>query len=305
MDLRDIEYFAVIAEHRHLGRAAEALGLGQPALSISLRRLERSAEAKLVKRTPKGVELTDVGSALLSHVRRLKLARQDLAREISELAHGQAGHLRTGASPATAGGLLADACSKLLKEAPGITVEVSIAASTDALLQALRKGELDIIVPHSLDAPPEEVVREPLWEDEFFVYASVRHPLARRKSVALADLVQERWAATAASAILARQSLRRTFEESALPVPQIALMSDSGAMNAQLVASSHLLGVATRRTIEQSAGNLGLKIIPVSDVKWIRPVALMYRKDGYLSPVARRFIEILKAMAGKITAKKR
>jgi DNA-binding transcriptional LysR family regulator len=55
MDLRDIEYFAVVAQHGHLGRAAEALGLGQPALSMSLRRLEKSAQAKLVKRTPKGV----------------------------------------------------------------------------------------------------------------------------------------------------------------------------------------------------------------------------------------------------------
>ena len=96
MDLRDIEYFAVIAEHGHLGRAAEALGLGQPALSVSLRRLEKSAEAKLVKRTPKGVELTDVGRALLTHVGRLQLAREDLARELSDLAHGQAGHLRVG-----------------------------------------------------------------------------------------------------------------------------------------------------------------------------------------------------------------
>jgi DNA-binding transcriptional LysR family regulator len=156
-----------------------------------------------------------------------------------------------------------------------------------------------------MNAPPEGIVREPLWEDEFVVYASVRHPLARRKAVALAALVQERWAATAASAILARQSLRRTFEENGLPAPQIALMSDSESMNARLVASSDLLGVATRRGMEQSADSLGLKIIPVSDVKWIRPVALMYRKDGYLSPVARRFIEILKAMAKEIAAKKR
>ena len=50
MDLRDIEYFAVIAEHGHLGRAAEALGLGQPALSISLRRL--ALESRLQGRFP-------------------------------------------------------------------------------------------------------------------------------------------------------------------------------------------------------------------------------------------------------------
>jgi DNA-binding transcriptional LysR family regulator len=70
-----------------------------------------------VRRTPKGVELTDVGRALLLHVGRLKLAREDLAREISDLAHGQAGHLRVGTSPAIANNVLPDACSMLLKDA--------------------------------------------------------------------------------------------------------------------------------------------------------------------------------------------
>src|SRR4030095_10884208 len=87
MDLRDIEYFAVLAEHGQLVRAAEALGLSQPALSLSLRRLEKSAQAKLVRRTPKGVELTDVGTALLAHVQRLRLTPSALPRDIALLAH--------------------------------------------------------------------------------------------------------------------------------------------------------------------------------------------------------------------------
>src|SRR5690348_2310472 len=99
MELRDIEYFAAIARYGHLGRAAEALGLGQPALSMSLRRLETVAKTKLVKRTAKGVDLTAVGAALLSHVRKLQIARDDLARELADLAQGRAGHLRIGASP--------------------------------------------------------------------------------------------------------------------------------------------------------------------------------------------------------------
>jgi DNA-binding transcriptional LysR family regulator len=304
MDMRDIEYFAVIAEHRHLGRAAEALGLGQPALSVSLRRLEKSADAKLVKRTPKGVELTDVGSALLSHVRRLKLAREDLAREVSDLVHGHAGQLRVGTSPAIANSLLPDACGTLLKDALKATLNVSIAASTDALLLDLRKGELDIVVINVSNVPREGLVQEPLWEDEFVVYASVRHRLARRRSVALADLVQERWASTAASGMLAWNSLQRTFAERGLPAPQFALVSDSGVLNRQMVASLNLLGIAPRLSVEPNAAHLGLKTITVSDAKWIRPVAVVYRKDGYVSPMARRFIEILKAMAKGIATGK-
>ena len=85
MELRDIEYFGVIAEHKHLGRAAEALGLSVPAVSKSLRRLEAATEAKLVRRTPKGVELTAEGAALLSHVRDLRVSVRDITRELADL----------------------------------------------------------------------------------------------------------------------------------------------------------------------------------------------------------------------------
>jgi DNA-binding transcriptional LysR family regulator len=300
MDLRDIEYFAVIAAHRHLGRAAEALGLGQPALSLSLRRLETSAGAKLVKRTPKGVELTDLGSALLSHISRLKLAREDLAREISDLAHGQAGHLRIGATPVIANGALPDACTALLKAAPRASLNISITASTAVMLEALRKGELDLVVSQVRDVPREGLARQLLWEDEFVVYACVRHRLAKRKSVALADLVGERWAATAAAGFLAWNSLRQVFEERGLPAPEFAVVSDSMTLNGRMVASLGLLGHAPRRSLDPIARKLGLKELLLTDAKWVRTVAVIYREDGYLSPVAKRFVEILKAMAAEI-----
>ena len=302
MDLRDIEYFAVIAEHGHLGRAAEALGLGQPALSISLRRLEQAAGAKLVKRIPKGVELTAVGLAVLAHVQKLRLARADLAREVSDLVHGQAGNLRVGTNPAIANTLLPDACSTLLKEAPKATLNVSIAASTGVLLRELRKGELDVVINVS-NVLQEGIVRESLWEDEFVVYASVRHQLASRKWVELTDLAEERWASTAASGFLAWNSLKRTFEERGLPAPQFAVVSDSSVLNRRMVASLRLLGIASRLSVERDADNFDLKILRVRDTKWLRPVAAMYRKGGYLSPLAKRFIEILKATAKTTEAK--
>jgi DNA-binding transcriptional LysR family regulator len=106
MELRDIEYFAVIAEHGHLGRAADALGLSQPALSKSLRRLEQALQVKLVKRTPKGVEWTAEGSVLLLRVRELRLSLQGVAREIADVSQGRVGHLRIGVSAAISEQLL-------------------------------------------------------------------------------------------------------------------------------------------------------------------------------------------------------
>lgn len=66
------------------------------------------------------------------------------------------------------------------------------------------------------------------------------------------------------------------------------------------VASSDLLGFGSKQTVQAAAPSVRLTIISVKDKKWVRPVAVFYRKDGYLSPAARRFIEILKAKAKEI-----
>jgi DNA-binding transcriptional LysR family regulator len=296
LELRDIEYFAAIAEHRHLGRAAEALGLGQPALSISLRRLEQAADAQLVERTPKGVELTAVGAALLTHVGRLRLARQDLAREIADLAHGQAGSLRIGASPSNILGVLPEVCSTLLAGSPRLTLRVS-ALDNEALLPALRKGEFDVVIGHSQQFPDPGITEVVIQEDEFVVYCAAGHRLAKRKSLSLEELTDERWVASEANAYAPWLSLRQFFGERGLPAPKIALASPSSALNLRAVASSGLLGISNRRSVLAAASSLRLAILRVRDLVWIRRAVIVHRKDAYLPPVAKRFIEAMKAAA--------
>jgi DNA-binding transcriptional LysR family regulator len=298
IDLRDIEYFSVVAQHGHLGRAAEALGLGQPALSMSLRRLEESAQTKLVKRTPKGVELTTVGAALLSHASKLRLARDDLAREVADLAHGRAGDVRIGASPTNSEVSLPEACSTLLMESPKVTLHVAV-LDNDSLLPALRKGDLDLALTHT-QSPQPDLIQEPIREDEFVIYSSAEHRLAKRKSVSLEDLAAERWAMTVAVAFGPLLSLRRAFEARGLPPPRIALLSDLVLFKLRAVANSDLVGVSVKGNVVAAAGRLGLKILPVKDFDWVRTAAVAYRKDAYLSPAARRFIQILKASARRV-----
>ena len=288
----------MVAQHGHLGRAAEALGLGQPALSMSLRRLEKSAQAKLVKRTPKGVELTDVGAAILSHASKLRLARDDLAREVADLAHGRAGHLRIGASPSNVDVGLPEACSRLLMEAPKVTVSVAV-LDNDALLPALRKGDVDIAIPHARQLSQPHLAMEWCREDEFVVYCASSHRLAKRKSITLDDLAEERWAAatSASGAFGPLLILREAFEERGLPAPRITLVSDLVMFRLRAVARSDLLGVGVKPNIDEVATRLSLKVLPIRRSDWVRRVAVAYRKDAYLSPAARRFIEILKAAA--------
>lgn len=302
MELRDIEYFAVVAEHGQLGRAAEALGLSISALSKSLRRLEKAMQAKLFRRTPKGVELTTEGAALLPRVRGLRLSLADVAREIADLSQGRIGHLRVGAHPGVFPDLLGLACGAVLEEAPKVALALTIAGN-DELLPALRNGELDLIVNAMPGRPYEDLVQEHVYDDEFVVYASARHRLAGKKRVVLADIAQERWILWAPNAP-SWQRLHRVFEDNHLPPVRVAMVASDMSLRLSAAAHSDLLGITLKRVVQQAAPGYRLVVLPVKELTWRLATAVSYRKDTYLSPAARRFIQILKTTAGEVSAEK-
>jgi DNA-binding transcriptional LysR family regulator len=295
MELRDIEYFAVVAEHRHLGRAAEALDLTQPALSKSLRRLEQAMGAKLVKRTPKGVELTAEGAALMSHVRQLRLSLADVAREISDVSAGRAGQLRLGAAPGFVDDIVLCACSAVVKDAPHVTLTVTVAAN-DVLLPSLRNGELDLIVSGIPALPFGDLVQEHLFDDEIVAIASADHRLAHQGQVTLADVAQERWAVTIIDPERWTAVRKNAYELSGADHRGIALRTSYLPLRDQMVAHSNLLGMSSRRYLRQISPRLKLVELPVTELMQTRRVGVSYRKDAYSSPVVRRFIELLKAI---------
>jgi DNA-binding transcriptional LysR family regulator len=298
MELRDIEYFAVIAEHGHLGRAADALGLSQPALSKSLRRLEQALQVKLVKRIPKGVELTAEGSVLVLRVRELRLSLQGVAREIAEVSQGRVGHLRIGAGPSIPEPFLAAAFATLLKDAPNTKLNVSV-SDNDVMLPALYNGELDLIVNYLPGSPLEALVCEHLYDDEFVVCASAKHRLAGSKHVTLAELAQERWVVSELT-LLGRQRLHEKFRDGGFPPLHVALESRVASLRQRMVVSSELLEYTSRRFVRQAASASAIKILPVDELAWIRPVGVIYRRETYLPPALQRFIEVIKATASNI-----
>jgi DNA-binding transcriptional LysR family regulator len=302
MELRDIEYFSVVAKHGNLGRAAEALGMSQSALSKSLRRLEQEMRAKLVKRTPKGVELTAEGSTLLSRVRQVQLSLDDVAREVTNVSQGLAGHLRVASGPGHAFYLLPAACSALIKDAGNVTLSVRDLGRAGAI-QALRNGEVDVAITAIRPSLEHDIVQEHLYDDKYVVCASVNHRLASKKHVTLADVAQECWAQSEPTFAL-WQRMHQVFEEHGLPAPRVTIEAPSPTLRLSLIASSNLLGFTMISLVQQVSPYLRLAVLHVKELTLPLRLVVTYRKDGYLSPAARRFIEILKATAKEIASGK-
>ena len=294
MELRDIEYFGVIAEHKHLGRAAEALGLSVPALSKSLRRLESSAAAKLVNRTPKGLELTAEGATLLSHVRGLRLSVRDITRQLADLRQGRAGDVRVCAAPGHAEYLVPGACSALYASGAKVAVTV-VVASREVWLPALSQGDVDIVITDPALASDRGLIHEPLYDDELFITSAMDHPLAARSELTLADLVAEQWALPNTRT---HGQLCEIFQKRGLPSPQIALITNSSWLRVRTVSMSRVLGLhAVPAVFAFAEARSQLRFLPVRDFVWKRSFSVVYRSSAYLSPAVHRFVEALKAIA--------
>lgn len=98
MDLKlaNLRHFVAISNEGQIGRAAQRLGMSQPALTKSLATLERAVNSQLFRRNRSGVELTLAGELLLLRATALLSDVSLVVRELSELAVGSAGHVRLG-----------------------------------------------------------------------------------------------------------------------------------------------------------------------------------------------------------------
>src|SRR5260221_4540756 len=96
MELRNLRYFVAVGEEQHYGRAAEGLGIAQPALSRQIRDVEKELGFPLFDRLPRGVKLSAAGKLFLGDARRILQEVEEAKLRAERVATGKAGTLRVG-----------------------------------------------------------------------------------------------------------------------------------------------------------------------------------------------------------------
>jgi DNA-binding transcriptional LysR family regulator len=178
-----------VAETRHLGRAAEKLHLSQPPLTRQIQQLEAELGVQLFKRTPRGMELTHAGEALLRDARSISSLVSQAAERAQSAGRGQAGRLDIGVYGSAIFGLVPQVLSEFHAEHPGVEL-VLHHAQTPGQIPALRQGRVLLVfermLPEELDIEVEQVAREPL-----LLGLAERHPLTVYDRVDVAALRDE------------------------------------------------------------------------------------------------------------------
>jgi LysR family hydrogen peroxide-inducible transcriptional activator len=183
MDLTQIRYFLCVAGRQSFTRAAEELGISQPALSRSIQKLEVELGQPVFERKTRSVVLTDAGVLLQSRASQILSIIEDTKAEITD--DGKSGRVRVGAIPTIAPYFLPEVLQRFSTSFPQSTVIVQENV-TDALLKSCSQGEIDLAVL-ALPVPAKYLEVEELFEEELLLVLPPGHPLVGKENIRIND----------------------------------------------------------------------------------------------------------------------
>lgn len=192
MDTRQLEYLVAVADERSFTRAAERVFAAQSTVSAGIQSLERELGAALFERDAHGVRPTEAGEVVLAEAR----AALEAVERMRDLAGDQGplrGTVRVGIFTNLQSVDLPGIMGEFHRRHPDVDLRLGPSpGGSTGLVEDVRQGRLDIAFHGLPEAVPDLLTRH-LVDSPFLAVLPEGHPLARRRSVALADLAEEAW----------------------------------------------------------------------------------------------------------------
>lgn len=191
MELRQIEYFIVVAEELHFGRAAIRLQMTQPPLSQQILQLERELGVKLLKRSKRHVELTSAGNIFLQEARSI-LTNLEKAKTAALMAHnGMLGRLELGFVGSALFDVLPNIIRTFQEQFPQVDL-VLHEMPTPVQIKAFHNNSIDI---GFVRTPVVDSLLSllPVHQETCIAVVPKLHPLAQRASISISELSTERF----------------------------------------------------------------------------------------------------------------
>jgi DNA-binding transcriptional LysR family regulator len=296
MELAQVRYFNAVARHGSFSAAAKALGMTQPGLTKAVRRLEASLDCALFVRLPRGVALTEQGQALLRHAGLLEVQLLDARGEVRALGRGAVGVLRIGAGPSWLSRALPRIVAELSARYPGLSFQVE-GGFNRSLTEALRAGDLDLVVSALPDRSPAGLQAMALTTDTISVVAGQHHPLRKKRRPQPSSTLAYPWVLPGRDVLL-RLRLEALFRVAGLEPPAAKIESDSISFIGAVLRNSDMLSFATSQVLRSEMGGVAPLFIP--GLAMTRSAGILYRSSAGVTPAMRALIEAIKRLAQEL-----
>ena len=294
--LQDLHVLMTVVQAGSMGKAAQRLRTSQPAISRSIAGLEHAFGVRLLERSAHGVEPTEHGRALLDGAGAVFDELLQAVKKIEFLSNPTSGEVRVGSTVFTAASFVSAVIDRLSRRYPDLSFHL-VTASWEELHRELRERKVDFLVTRRFGADKHDLFDfEFLFDESFVVAAGARSPLARRRKIALRDLVSESWVLPPPESVISSIAMQ-AFAEKGLEYPRAAVLTLTPEVRMSLVATGRFITIFPASMVRFSARGSEIKVLPVTLGTARVPTGIVTLRNRSLSPVAKLFIASSRELA--------
>lgn len=292
--LSQIRVLIAISQCGSMRSAARHLNIDQPAISRSLKQLERELAVTLVDRSSVGVALTPTGEAF---VKRVSIAHNEIERacdEVRQISGSATGEVSIGLAMGPLFSMLPKVLPAFRRRYRNVNLKI-IEGLLPAIKPSLATGEVDFYIgPAVEERLGTDLHMEKLYENYRFVFARKAHPLLNAESIA--DLAKAEWVSTASTAYDDLE-LDPFFSALDLPRPVISVYTTSAMSMMMVAASTDLLALMPQQWVLFANATDLLAPVPVAGKIKARAVGIVTRTRFSLTPAAEHLADLFRRAA--------
>jgi len=304
LKLRHLHIFSEVIRCGSMAKAAAQLTVSQPTVSEVIAELEDTFGVRLLDRSSQGVEPTVYGDALLKRSIAAFDELKQSSRDIEYLADPTVGELRVGSPDSVSIAVLLPTIKRFSKLHPRVALHFEDLPSPALQQAALRERQCDLVIARQVHPPldaEEDLNVEVLFNDRLLVVASSTNRWARRRSIELAELVNEPWLLAGRETWTYTQ-LAAAFRARGLDMPTASLVTRSVPLRVHLLANGQYITEFSNLTFRLYAERHDLKVLPVNLPERPWPLVIATLKHRTLSPLVERFIVCAREVAKSFPA---
>lgn len=288
MDLSSLQVFVTVARERSFSRAAEKLYRTQPAVSISVRKLEEWVGQPLFVRGTGAGKLTEAGMLLTEYAERMLNLREEARRSLEDLAGLRRGRLSLGVNESSIHALL-PALGRFRRKHPKVEIAIHRVYSRDIPREILNY-RLDLGVASYRPADKALAAIEFLRDDLAFV-VHPRHRLAKMRRISIADLGNEVFVAHIVSSPY-RERVIQLFAQRHVQL-QMGVELPTIESIKRFVEMGMGVAIVPRMCVQTEVARGQLTEVRIREMHLRRDLFLIFRRDRPLSHPARAFVRLL------------
>jgi DNA-binding transcriptional LysR family regulator len=287
MTLHQLKIFDAVAEHLNITKASREVRISQPSVSKQLRLLERECGSKFYVKNGRGIRLTEEGRLFQVAVKPIVEQTEKLKRTfVNRVAEARAEGLIVGSTPSPAGFFLPAVLKSFVQRHP--TVHPTLRTGyPQAIEEMVLNGEVEIALTTTLP-DHSEIVAEPIHAEDIVAVVSAKHPLATKRRLNQAELLQAPFVMTT------RGRIAQEIEKMGLKL-NIVIWCESVELKKAAVQAGLGVGLFYRGSAESGLREGYFKAIEISRLKEIKITCfVIYRNGIRLSPNRRDLLTLLR-----------